>query len=285
MDKCLNRTAKLKGDEMTGVRFSYVYHSGHITVRLDGGLVGKIKPVLTERTDWPTKGGWAYFPNGSKHHGEVFRTPDEVMDSIESEYLPDEILGRIENRSKPARLAVAEREDKTMKKWTRPDSYIGAEWPDYYVFLGQHKDSDALTRSNFRSALERLGGETGERTGDMFEPGDESPMVTVVRESHWAVGWVEWIAVHESNVEAIRLAEEMEAEIEQYPCLDESDWSELEDEECAETWANCYDPPERVRYFREHSYTASSIADLLRAVRGDWSYAANILHNPSDLLY
>lgn len=169
-----------------------------------------------------------------------------------------------------------------MKKWTLPDSYAGAWWPEHYVFLGQHRDSDALTRSNFRTALEKLG---GERVEWVEELGKDIDMVIVVRESHWAVGRVEWIGIHESNVEGIRLAEEMESEIEQYPCLDESDYSELEDEECAETWTNCYDATERLRYFREHSYHATSISDLLKAIRGgEWYYAANMLNCPSDLL-
>lgn len=33
------------------------------------------------------------------------------------------------------------------------------------------------------------------------ELGGESETVRVVRESHWAVGWVEWIAIHESDIE------------------------------------------------------------------------------------
>jgi len=35
-----------------------------------------------------------------------------------------------------------------LDRWTLPKNYFGAEWPDYYVFLSQHRDSDTLTRSN-----------------------------------------------------------------------------------------------------------------------------------------
>jgi hypothetical protein len=38
-----------------------------------------------------------------------------------------------------------------LTRWNRPDHYMGAEWPEYFVFLGQNRDSDALTRSNFRT--------------------------------------------------------------------------------------------------------------------------------------
>jgi hypothetical protein len=116
-----------------------------------------------------------------------------------------------------------------IQKWTLPDSYCGAEWPDYYVFLGQNRDSDALTRSNFRAALKRLGGETGEDDNGIS-------LVTVVRESHWACGWIEWIAIHESNTAGIALANEMLEKIDDYPCLSEDDWSELEYTEAMEYW-------------------------------------------------
>lgn len=116
-----------------------------------------------------------------------------------------------------------------LAKWTLPDCYVGAEWEGYYVFLGQNRDSDALTRSNFRVALKRLGGETGEDDNGIS-------LVTVVRESHWACGWIEWIAIHESNTAGVALANEMEESIDDYPCLSEDDWSELEYMEAMDYW-------------------------------------------------
>lgn len=109
-----------------------------------------------------------------------------------------------------------------MKLWTRPNSYIGAEWQEYLVFLGQHRDSDSLTRSNFQVALERLG--------------EESDTVLVVSENHWAVGWVEWIAIHKDDSKAIELATEMEESIEDYPILDETHYSNLEYTEAMDYW-------------------------------------------------
>lgn len=43
--------------------------------------------------------------------------------------------------------------------WTVPDSWFGKHWHGWFVGLSQHRDSDALDRSNFRAALEALGGE------------------------------------------------------------------------------------------------------------------------------
>lgn len=65
---------------------------------------------------------------------------------------------------------------------------------------------------------------------------EEMPSVQTVRESHWAVGWVEWIAIHESNKLAIAEAEAMQEEMEGYPVLDETHWSEMEFAEYLEAW-------------------------------------------------
>lgn len=109
-----------------------------------------------------------------------------------------------------------------LSKWTRSDSYYGAEWPEYFVFLGQNRDSDSLSRSNFMCALDAIGG--------------ESDTVTVVRESHWAVGWVEWIAIHESDLTAIDKAQAILNALDDYPVVNEDHWSELEWNEASEYW-------------------------------------------------
>jgi hypothetical protein len=62
--------------------------------------------------------------------------------------------------------------------------------------------------------------------------------VQAVRESHWACGWVEWIAIHESNTGAISEAESMAEEMEGYPVLDETHWSEMEFGEYLQAWTD-----------------------------------------------
>ena len=109
-----------------------------------------------------------------------------------------------------------------LNRWTRPSHYVGAEWPEYFVFLSQARDSDALTRSNFECGLEALGG--------------ESETIHVVREGHWAVGWIEWIAIHESDAKAILKADEMLCKLSDYPVLNESHFSELEYSEAEKYW-------------------------------------------------
>lgn len=165
-----------------------------------------------------------------------------------------------------------------ISKWTLPRDYFGARWDDYYsAGVGCSRDSDALERANFAAMLAALGGETGE--GD-----DGVAMVCVVTENHWAVGWIKWIAVHGSNAEALARADRIMAKLEDYPVIDEELWSRFEGEDCEQTWQNCFDARERVDYFRRNSFTSNGIGALLRAIRGSWAEAANMLHSPSDLI-
>jgi hypothetical protein len=156
-----------------------------------------------------------------------------------------------------------------LKRWKLPRDYAGAEWPEYFSAAGRHRDSDCLTESNFFATLRAVGG--------------ESETVRVVRESHWAVGWIEWIAIHESDAAALRAADKCLERLESYSILDEEDFSRREYESCAAVWEQCYRPRDRAEHFRRHSYTGG-FRELMAAVRGDWSAAASILHCPSDLL-
>jgi hypothetical protein len=157
-----------------------------------------------------------------------------------------------------------------LKLWTRPDNYFGAEWPEHYVAYGRHRDSDVVVESNFHSLLRRLGG--------------ESDTVKVIRESHWAVGWVEWIGIHKSDASGLRIASECLSKLSDYPILDEDDHSRREAEECDLTWRECYRPKERARYLRDRGVTVG-FRELRLAVNGDWAAAANLLPCPSEIIH
>jgi hypothetical protein len=114
---------------------------------------------------------------------------------------------------------------KHLKRWSMPRYYFGAQWPEYYsAGVGRSRDSDCLEQSNFAVMLTALGGET--------------ETVIVFRENHWAVGWVEWIAIHELDAKALAIADAQCERLANYPVLDEDDWSRREYEEQCETWAN-----------------------------------------------
>jgi hypothetical protein len=156
-----------------------------------------------------------------------------------------------------------------LKRWTKPSHYAGASWPEYFSSgVGQSRDSDALERSNFACMLNELGG--------------ESETVIVVRESHWAVGWVEWIAIHQDDTKALTTADEIQAALSDYPVINEDHWSETEQEEANEVWANCYGPEERIEYIRRNrsQFEFHDFADMLACVRGQFfnGYASELLY-------
>lgn len=145
-----------------------------------------------------------------------------------------------------------------MRKWTLPDSYMGAHWPMHYVFLGQHRDSGSLTRSNFQVAIAALRA-LPEWTPPADCPEDDACSRLVVSENHWAVGWVEWIAIHESDAAAIEAAEDMLARLENYPVLDEQHFSQLEWDEAAAWWASMR-VPDRLDALRRSKAAVSMFA-------------------------
>lgn len=159
-------------------------------------------------------------------------------------------------------------EYKHMKLWTRPSNYGGAEWYDYYSSgVGQSRDSDALERSNFASMLKQLGG--------------ESDTVLVVHEGHWAVGWVEWIAIHKDDHKALVIADGVREALQDYPVIDEDHFSQTEEEEAQEVWTHCYNENERIRFMRKHTidHHFESFGDLRDVVRGKYfpGYASDLL--------
>jgi len=100
---------------------------------------------------------------------------------------------------------TANTEVSRLKKWTLPKNYVGAEWPDFYIFLGRHRDSDCLANGNFEKGLEAVRA-VASKDSIPGDP-DETATVFTVSENHWAVGWVEWIAIHESDKVALAEAE------------------------------------------------------------------------------
>lgn len=110
-------------------------------------------------------------------------------------------------------------EFETLKKWKRPDSYIGETYEDFYACVGRSRDSSIMEEANFQAFLEALGGESSSRG------------VVVTRASHWAGGWVEQILVHEeADPELLLKADEMLTTMADYPVLDEGLMYEMESE-------------------------------------------------------
>ena len=115
---------------------------------------------------------------------------------------------------------------KHLTKWTRASNYMGEEWNEYYVFLSQTRDSDCLERSNFTCGLDEIGGEL---TAD-----DDTPLVCIVRNGHWACGWLEFIAIHQSADNQLEIADKLAERLANYPVVNEEHFSMLECEEANE---------------------------------------------------
>ncbi len=174
-----------------------------------------------------------------------------------------------------------------LKRWTYPRSYAGAEWYDHYGSgCGRHRNSEALERANFRAMLNALGFDADECAGDDCPlDTDDEPTRVIVRENHWAVGWVEWIAIHESDTDGLAIADKIAEALEDYPIVDEDLWSDFEETDCSETWTNCYTPRERLSYLREHIGSPDGeFRNIRAAVGGCWYSAGNLLPCPSDIL-
>ena len=141
--------------------------------------------------------------------------------------------------------------------------------PKWYVVLTTSRDADTLTRSNFECAQKAL---EDERYDDDTK---------VFRFGHWGCGWWEALCVREGT-EAFQEGESISNSLEGYPVLDDEAFSQAEEEEALEVWANCYRVQDRIRYIRENrrQFEFASFADLLSCVRGNYfgGYASELLY-------
>jgi len=92
--------------------------------------------------------------------------------------------------------------------------------------ISVHRDSDALSRSNWTVISKDM----LERFPDSFDK---------IHCGHWAVGWIDHLAVDSSDEKAIDALLEWESKLEDYPVADEEHFSCTEIDDENETWENC----------------------------------------------
>lgn len=137
------------------------------------------------------------------------------------------------------------------RKAVREFMYWG-EREDWLIALTQHRDSDALERSNWEVITETM---------TRWHPDD----VAIERSSHWAVGWVEYLLVR-PGTPAVVSAEGWAERLADYPVADEQHYSALE---WSEEWCvRCdggtrYDHEDRDR-FRLCRFRSQEEADEIR---------------------
>jgi len=90
------------------------------------------------------------------------------------------------------------------------------------------RDSGPLDQSNFESLTRDLEG-NGVKENDGFE---------IYRFGHWGPGWFEVVLIDPANEKAVAIAASAEDALENYPILDESDYSERQWNEAMEAWEN-----------------------------------------------
>jgi len=120
----------------------------------------------------------------------------------------------------------------------------GLALPDRQGWLvvptSRNRDSGCLDESNFAVAEKLLAAVDPE--GEDHENH---------RFGHWACGWFEILIVRPGSKAAAE-AEGIEAGLENYPVLDDEDFSEREQEAAQLTWTNCFNDRERLDYIRDH---------------------------------
>jgi len=171
---------------------------------------------------------------------------------------------------------------KHIKPWVRPANYMGQTWKGWYMALGHHRESNSLDESNFQVFHDKLGNLPRVSVDDTINAGSywhkrsflDIDGIQVVRESHPLVGWVEWIAIHETNKRALELAEELMCKLDSYPTLDEEHWGMLETEEVDKYWKGmplheriqcCQDSSESI-FAARRDWPTDKVFDALREV-------------------
>lgn len=160
---------------------------------------------------------------------------------------------------------------KTLNENTREvgSSAYWGERGHWFLAAAQTRDSDCLARSNFRCFTAEL------------KSIDENSYA-IESFNHWAVGWVEYLLVNPECKKAVELAESLRTRLEDYPILDEHDFSELESDEANEVWKNCFREKERIEYIRTHrsQFDFRNFQDILGCARGNYfaGYASELLN-------
>lgn len=160
------------------------------------------------------------FTQGSALYEDTMRALGKINRELKSLGAPS-TLTEFSRRRNPAMS-----KKKYLHLWERPSNYAGPDWSDYYVLFVKSRDDesyDILKLSNFDVALERLGGE------------NEENGVLVIRDRHWAVGWIEYILVHKDS-KKVAEAEKIMKDYDAYPVLDESHYSEARQEYLDDTF-------------------------------------------------
>jgi hypothetical protein len=125
---------------------------------------------------------------------------------------------------KPAREWSPTATDGRDNLLVRDTRFNNPEW--LYSGFSRNRDSDLVVQSNFETVLAML-----KEAGLV-----EEEHWTVFHFRHWAFGWVDILAVHESSKEAVGVAVKAREEVLENSVLDEQDCSKRESEAADQGW-------------------------------------------------
>lgn len=141
------------------------------------------------------------------------------------------------------------------------------EW--FVAPVSRNRDSDVLTRANWDTFIGLIGKESDER-------------YQIHRFGHWGPGWFEIILINPTNLELVKIGNDIEAALADYPVIDEDLYCQMETEEAEEVWKNCYNKLERVKYIRKNrsQFDFSDFLDLWHCVKGKYfaGYASELIN-------
>lgn len=154
------------------------------------------------------------------------------------------------------------REILSKREWKHPSDYGGFSPDGDYMILSRHRDSYMLDESNWDIARSRLGCEPYDEGRDP-ETYPSRPASYDWRAGHWAVGWVEYLMVRRDAPESVLIAAaDIVCDLENYPILDESDYSQRQFEAVQEYW--------RAAGFRERMELCKDNGASIFAARHEW---------------
>ena len=99
--------------------------------------------------------------------------------------------------------------------------YFG-DRPDWVIVTTRNRDSNLLDESNWDAFISALGG--------------ESETVAIERSSHFLCGWVEYMVIDPTATDKLEIANKLLERMEDYPVLDEEDFSSREWDNYQDAW-------------------------------------------------
>lgn len=116
-----------------------------------------------------------------------------------------------------------------LKEAFKSSAAYWGERGDWLIAYTTTRDADCLARSNWECFVELLTGQSA-HTGAKGSS-DLTDCVAIEEASHWAVGWVQYLIIRPDAAEQIAEARAARADLENYPVLNDTHYSNLEYEE------------------------------------------------------